>query len=62
MEISRDTSDTSKVEGGEEVEKTHQTSAAKNVSLFFGMRNFGILLTAYFSGFLLDYITKQDGS
>lgn len=45
----------------ENVEEEHkQAEASKNVSLFFGMKYLGILSTAYLSGFLLQFMDKQD--
>lgn len=32
--------------------------ATKNVSLFFGIKATGTLITAYFSGYSLKYLTK----
>lgn len=34
-------------------------SGSKNVSLFFGVRAFGYLCSAYFSGMLLEYLDKR---
>ncbi|CAD8092194.1 unnamed protein product [Paramecium sonneborni] len=37
-----------------------QHGASKNVSIFFGVRAFGTLISAFFSGQLLHYFTKQE--
>ena len=39
-------------------EEQKQAEASKNVSMFFGVRYFGILTTAYLGGLLLEYISK----
>lgn len=45
-----------------EASGTHSNdSATKNVSIFFGIKAFGTLLTAYFSGYALKYLTKEQG-
>jgi len=36
-----------------------QEEAAKNVSLFFGIKNVGVVVTAYTGGLLLEYFTKK---
>jgi len=36
-----------------------QGEASKNVSLFFGIRSFGVFLTAYTGGLLLEYLNKK---
>ena len=36
-----------------------QGEASKNVSLFFGIRSFGVFLTAYTGGLLLEYLHKK---
>lgn len=42
-----------------ESEEKKQANASKNVSLFFGVRSIGVLLTAYSGGLLLEFISKQ---
>ena len=39
-------------------EEQKQAEATKNVSLFFGVRYFGVLTTAYLGGLLLNYVDK----
>lgn len=58
VEISRDINN---LNDGIEKEKEdqQQSIASNNVSLFFGIKYFGIFLTAYLSGFLLEYIDKR---
>ncbi len=41
----------------DEAEK--QANASRNVSLFFSVRSFGVLLTAYTGGLLLEYLNKK---
>jgi hypothetical protein len=55
VEISRDVHSQ---EGA--VEEDKQSAASHNVSLFFGIRYVGVFITAYLSGFLLEYIDKRD--
>ena len=57
VEISRDSNN----DNGEkkEIEEERQSAASHNVSLFFGIKYVGIFLTAYLSGFLLEYIEKR---
>ena len=43
-----------------EYDEKQQISASKNVSLFFGVKYAGILITSYLSGFLLDYLDKTE--
>lgn len=40
-------------------EEDKQAEASKNVSLFFGVKYFGVLSTAYLGGYLLEYIDKH---
>lgn len=53
VEISRDTG------GANALEEEKQSAASHNVSLFFGIRYMGVFITAYLSGFLLEYIDKK---
>ena len=55
VEISRDVSSS---DGA--VEEDKQSAASHNVSLFFGIRYVGVFITAYLSGFLLEYMDKRD--
>lgn len=41
------------------VEQCSNDHAANNVSVFFGFKAAGGLLSAYFSGMLLMYLTKK---
>lgn len=40
-------------------EEELQNAASRNVSVFFGVKYAGIFITAYLSGFLLEYISKN---
>jgi len=40
-------------------EEEKQKQASENVSTFFGVRHFGMIITVYTGGLLLEYITKQ---
>lgn len=40
-------------------EDEKQSEASKNVSLFFGVKNAGVVISAYFGGLLLEYIDKK---
>eukprot|EP00744_Colponema_vietnamica_P008603 GILI01012265.1.p1 GENE.GILI01012265.1~~GILI01012265.1.p1 ORF type:complete len:471 (+),score=118.94 GILI01012265.1:179-1591(+) len=37
----------------------HQSTASKNVSIFFGVKSVGMITTAYLSGLLLEYLNKR---
>lgn len=51
VEISRE-------RGTNKTEERKQQIASNNVSLFFIVRAIGVLITSYFSGYLLEYLTK----
>ena len=50
-----------KSSGEVQTEEQKQAQASNSVSIFFGSKNLGVLLTAYTGGILLEYVSKQTG-